>query len=311
MATRKFCIRCGRSLLKVSKKKVESVITPKPAAVPVPEPIPEHVVPKPETEDAWVKPSEVSRDRVRSAPGSKQMSELEKAQAIFAKAELAPIDEGSSSGIVEPRMLRASEVKEFLEGPTEVEAPVAVINDSTVAPTGPVTEPPPIAPPSTEDMEAQILGSMSTLVKQGEAAFDEPADDTTPPEVSGFAPIVSDEFSSSKYETSAETTAPITEVIPETPSPVAIEPTSVDLDVLIPCPKCGEVVSKDMFEYPKEVYSAMGSARLKQARFFIVQGKYNQAQKIVRVARALYQKAGDTEGVAEIDRIVESLGQRV
>ncbi|MHA1480523.1 MAG: hypothetical protein ACTSQZ_03770 [Candidatus Thorarchaeota archaeon] len=297
--------------MKTSKKKVESVIAPTPPTTPASEVIPEPVIPKPETEDAWVKPSEVSRDRIRTtAPGTKQMSELEKARAIFAKADEAGIEE-ASSGIVEPRMLRASEVKEFLEGPTEiVPDTVAVVDAPVIDPAAPITEPPPIAAPSTEDMEAQILGSMSTLVKQDETTSDEHVDDTIPPVVSGFAPVISDEFSSSKYETSAETEAPIAEVVPETPSPIDIEPTSMDLDTLIPCPKCGEIVSKDMFEYPQEVYSAMGSARLKQARFFIVQGKYNQAQKIVRVARALYQKAGDTEGVAEIDRIVESLVQR-
>ncbi len=66
--TRKFCIRCGASLLKPIKEK------------PAPTPAPEAAQPKaaapqatpkkplsPTTDDTWVKPSEVSRDRVRTA----------------------------------------------------------------------------------------------------------------------------------------------------------------------------------------------------------------------------------------------------
>ncbi|MHA1577038.1 MAG: hypothetical protein ACTSU3_06725, partial [Candidatus Thorarchaeota archaeon] len=176
------------------------------------------------------------------------------------------------------------------------------------------TQPPPIFPPSTEDMEAQILGSMSTIVSKDQTELDQVVADTmAAPAGTGFAPAVADDFSSSKYETSPEIETLIPEDIipvPDTPSVEETDPTSIDLDVLIPCPKCGEIVSKDMFEYPKEVYSAMGTARLKQVRFFIVQGKYKHAQKIIRIARELYQKAGDTEGVTEIDRIMESIVQK-
>ena len=54
----------------------------------------------------------------------------------------------------------------------------------------------------------------------------------------------------------------------------------------------------------------MAASRLKQVRFFIVQGKYSEAQNIIRIARSLYLKAGDTAGVAEIDTIVETLASR-
>ncbi|MCK4566885.1 MAG: hypothetical protein KAU48_06210, partial [Candidatus Thorarchaeota archaeon] len=84
--TRKFCIRCGGSLLKKTKA------TPAPTPAPVaPAPAVETpVAPQPTspttTDNQWVKPSEVSRDRVRVAGGTKQLSELEKARAAFAKA---------------------------------------------------------------------------------------------------------------------------------------------------------------------------------------------------------------------------------
>ncbi|MHA2085962.1 MAG: hypothetical protein ACXAAP_15185 [Candidatus Thorarchaeota archaeon] len=54
----------------------------------------------------------------------------------------------------------------------------------------------------------------------------------------------------------------------------------------------------------------MGAARLKDARFFLVQGKYEEAQKIVRIARAFYVKANDNEGVAQVDQVVESIARR-
>jgi len=115
--TRKFCIRCGGSLIKKAKPK--PVATPAPApevpATPVAE-TPASEQP-PTTDHKIVKPSEVSKDRVRVAGGSKKKSELEKAQEAFAKAETVGIDEAEGSGIIETRMLRASEVRELLEGP--------------------------------------------------------------------------------------------------------------------------------------------------------------------------------------------------
>ena len=101
--TRKFCIRCGASLIK--KSKPQAVTTPAPTPAPhVPE-TPAPVIsptpqPEPTTANQSVKPSEVSRDRVRVAGGSKKKSELEKAQEAFAKAETVGIDEADGSGIV-------------------------------------------------------------------------------------------------------------------------------------------------------------------------------------------------------------------
>ena len=60
-----------------------------------------------------------------------------------------------------------------------------------------------------------------------------------------------------------------------------------------------------MFEYPKEVYSGMGAARLKQARFFVVQGKPDLAMDAVRRARAFYDK----KGLKEVLKLVESLAK--
>ena len=92
--TRKFCIRCGASLI----KKEAPQATPEPVAAPPAPAAPEPVKSTPSpvsttTDDHWVKPSQVSRDRVRVAGGSKQKSELEKAREAFAKAETVGIDD--------------------------------------------------------------------------------------------------------------------------------------------------------------------------------------------------------------------------
>ncbi|MHA1927654.1 MAG: hypothetical protein ACTSV2_03630, partial [Candidatus Thorarchaeota archaeon] len=116
--TRKFCIRCGGSLLKKSKPApAPAPVAPAPVAPPVETPVTPQPNSTAKTNDQWVKPSEVSRDRVRVAGGTKQLSELDKARAAFAKAETVGIDEPDGSGVIETRMLRASEVRELLEGP--------------------------------------------------------------------------------------------------------------------------------------------------------------------------------------------------
>jgi len=319
--TRKFCIRCGGSLLKKSKA------TPAPAPVaqapvaPVAPVVETPVAPQPtsptKTEDQWVKPSEVSRDRIRVAGGTKQLSELEKARAAFAKAETVGIDEPGGSGIIETRMLRASEVKELLEGPGmmdtggEVPAPTMMEGSEPLPPEAAEMMTPSM--PTSAQIEESILGSRSVFVDK------DPEPEAPPmqpePEVSS---ALTTGFNSSKYEEDA-TAPPGTEEeattgfaaqappVTEAPAPTA---TVEDLDLIIACPDCGKVINVDMFEYPREVYSAMAAARLKQTRFFIVQGKGNEALRIVRLAHALYSKAGDNNGLDEVKKIIETLAKK-
>ncbi|MDF1541021.1 MAG: hypothetical protein P1Q69_19145 [Candidatus Thorarchaeota archaeon] len=248
-----------------------------------------------EEEDQWIKPSEVSRDRVRHGDGKKRITEFEKAQAAFAKAEEVGIEE-AESGIVLTRMLRASEVRELMEGVMEMPTVEESIDDDE-----PIIGPPPIAAPSPKDLEEQILGSQSAYVD----AKPEPEFVMEPSPDARVSPELSNDFSSSKYEEVEAETVP--EVVP-VPSPASsLEP---DLTNVTTCPSCGDVINVDAFEYPREVYSAMGAARIKQARFFVVQGKYDEAQKIVRIARAMFIKAGDDGGVAEINKLVDSLARR-
>ena len=311
---RKYCIRCGRSLIsKAPRKKKVTQPVPEIGTVTTEETLRKQEeaaaaeVPKPvEDQDQWVKPSEVSKGRVRSTSGTKKMTELEKAQAAFAKAEEVGIEE-ETSGIVVTRMLRASEVKELMEGVSAMPTAEDTTGDE------PIVGPPPIAAPSPQDLEEQILGSKSAFVDKP-TVVPEPEPVMPVVENSKVAPELATDFTSSKYTEIVAETVPV-EPAPVEPAHAPVEevaaPTSADLhyDAITACPGCGEVINVDKFEYPREIYSAMGAARMKQARFFVVQGKYEEAQKIVRVARSLFMKAGDDGGIAEVSKLVDSLAR--
>ncbi len=350
--TRKFCIRCGASLIKKEAPK-EKAPLPEPTAPSFADaPEPPTMAPPPTTseEDKWVKPSQVSTDRVRTAGGlTRPKSEFEKAKEAFAKAETVGIDEADGSGVIETRMLRASEVKELLEGPAmmaggEEIPPPRMMEGSEPLPPEAADFMPQAAPSSTQ-IEKSILGSKSAYVDQTPEPEPEPEPMAAPPmDEDAMPPGVSTEFASSRYETEEDmpvleaTTAeevtedelayddsdfssdiPEPETIPVSsaakPSIPAATPTETpqkvdsDLDLVITCPDCGKVITVDMFDYPIDVYSKMGAARLKQARFFVVQGKPEEAMKAVRKARSLYEKADDKKGLKEVLKLVESLAR--
>ena len=328
--TRKFCIRCGASLIKPEKPRASSTSakpqTPEPAAEGASSIEPTQAQQKASisTDDKWVKPSEVSRDRVRVAGGSKQKSELEKAREAFAKAETAGIDEADGSGIVESRMLRASEVRELLEGPgammgTEEVPPPRMMEGSEPLP--PEAEGM-VAPsmPTSSQIEESILGSKSGFVDKPKPAPAPPPSTDAYPEESPATPQASTGFSSSRYEQEGEVSdgGDTAEEIswsepdaPEAPKEPAKKIVDDAIDLVITCPDCGKTINVDMFEYPREVYSAMAAARMKQARFFIVQGKGDEALRVVRIANALYTKAGDKIGLQEIRKLIETLAKKV
>jgi len=329
--TRKFCIRCAASL--IVPRKPATISQPTPLA-PAPQPTPQPTTPPqaPQaasdqasvtTGDQWVRPSEISKNRVRTADRAKRKTELEKAREAFSKAESVGIDEAPGSGIVESRMLRASEVRELLEqtaeySAVEVPAPTLMEGSEPLPPDAAHLIPP--AMPTPADVEQSILGAKSTLVDRPT-----PAPTLGVTEITPQMPIEpGNEFTSTRYE-SAPAPAP-TEVVPPiapesipkapfapaapatpaTPSPSPIGgPENVTT-----CTTCGSVINVDMFEYPKEVYRGMGNARLKQARFLVVQGKYEDAQHVVRISRFLFMKAEDKNGLAEVGKLVDSLAKR-
>lgn len=329
--TRKFCIRCGTSLIKPAKPKAPAA----PATTPVSDMTEETAPPRESsqaeskrpasvtTDDKWVKPSEVSKDRVRVAGHTKGKSELEKAREAFAKAESAGIDEADGSGIVESRMLRASEVRELLEGPgammgtEEIPAPRMMEGSEPLPPEANEMVVPSV--PSSSQIEESILGSKSAFVEKKKPA-PAPQEDMVEIEAQTVTSDVSEEFSSSRYSEEEETPAQGAETSKievseaEEPRTARKEERKLSddaIDLVITCPDCGKTISVDMFEYPKEVYSAMAAARMKQARFFIVQGKGDDALRVVRIANALYTKAGDKIGLQEVRKLIETLAKKV
>ncbi|MGY5862703.1 MAG: hypothetical protein RTU09_10075 [Candidatus Thorarchaeota archaeon] len=270
-----------------------------------------------------MRPSEISRDRVRAAEGAKRKTELEKAREAFSKAENVGIDEASGSGIVESRMLRASEVRELLEqteefSAAEVPAPTLMEGSDPLSPDAAHLAAPTM--PTAADVEHSILGAKSTLVEQPTPAPTMGVTEITP-EVP-TAPV--EELASKEYD-SAPTPAPVEVAPPITPEPIPAAPFVPTAPTAPPtpapsstggpenvttCTTCGSVINVDMFEYPKEVYGAMGNARLKQARFLVVQGKYEDAQHVVRISRFLFMKAEDKDGLTEVGKLVDSLAKR-
>jgi hypothetical protein len=341
--TRKYCIRCGASLIKqevpVEKATLPTAQTPQVPETPAPAP-----PPTPSEQDKWVKPSQVDHDRVRSAGGlTRPKSEFEKAKEAFAKAETVGIEEADGSGVIETRMLRASEVKELLEGPgmmaggEEVPQPTMMEGSEPLPPEAAAFMPK--AGPTSSQIEESILGSKSAFVEHHPEPEPEPvippSPDTGIPhetsslsyEMEGEVPVLEATTVETPVEGHPSTPAPIYE---EEDSPVAPakapppsqpappeakkqpspqKPVDSDLDLVIACPDCGKVINVDMFEYPKEVYSGMGAARLKQARFFVVQGKPDLAMDAVRRARAFYEKADDKKGLKDVLKLVESLAK--
>lgn len=343
--TRKFCIRCGASLLAPSGKKgakavsevretgkvtTSSTIAKASAAARAPE---GEETPSPTTKDEWIRPSSVSRDRVRGGEHSRGKSELEKAREAFARAEAVGVAD-EDTGIVETRMMRASELRGLLEDSTGESGP------QSAGPSFPPERAPPPAPTATRvprpasavpteapDEEARILGLKSAFVSP-QKGQDERLLKPPEPLAEAVRPAMGEagsEFKSSRYE--AETPAPepaeIQEgadlqyeepIVAETAEPEPVEaapaPTSrspYDMDRVTTCINCGSVINIDMYDYPREVYSAMGNARLSQARFFIVQGKYPEAKEVLRIAGSLFAKAEDNNGLTLVRRLFESL----
>ncbi|MFX0045385.1 MAG: hypothetical protein ACFE8Z_06030 [Candidatus Hermodarchaeota archaeon] len=323
LPTRKYCIRCGNSLVPPPKKRAE----PAPQVPPsVPE-APAAEAPTPttgeeatvSTDDRWVRPSEVARDRVRTVTGAKQKTELEKAREAFARAEEVGIEE-EGTGVIETRMLRASEVRELLEASggmeTEAEMPEAP------APTmmeGSEPLPPEAAElmtpavPKPEQVEEQFLGTKSAFVAPG----DEPpptlgaSPDRHVATAPAAAPPIQQDAPPPAPPTPTATPVVHAETVAPTKEPVAPLPASpkFEIDAVTICQTCGEAVNVDTYEYPVEVYSAMGAARLKQARYLVVQGKSDDARRVVRIARGLFVKAGDENGVLETQRLIDSLAK--
>jgi hypothetical protein len=256
------------------------------------------------TDDNFVKPSKIARDRIRSSRTHRiAASEMDKAKHAFERAEEVGIVE-SGTGVIETRMLRASEVRELLSdwGTSEQ------TESSTVA------EPPNThsLPDRQEEMEQRFLGSQSALTNLGysekQQARSSALQVTTP----------SDDFSSTLYQTE-ESQQKQEQVSKErklgstvkAKSGIPSESTDVSAETppwAVICPDCGKVMISDLYDYPNDVYSQMGDARLKQAKYLFIQGKPEEALKAARFSRLFFEKAKDERGLIQLVRLERLLG---
>ncbi|MFO7836453.1 MAG: hypothetical protein R6V83_07355 [Candidatus Thorarchaeota archaeon] len=336
--TRRYCIRCGKRLVSPSRpsdsrdvraepqprSKEQKAAQTQEAEAPS-QPTPE----EPETTsstitsgDEWVRPSEVVRNRVRHGRAAAK-TELEKAQEAFAKGDEALIDDGNP-GIVETRMLRASEIHELMKEPEDISQPepqaVPESGTQTERQSKDRAEREASTAAYEEEMERNILGSESEFVKQkqGESkAESTSAEEKQAPQ--GVPRKISSEFQSSRYkekgaqdagssqEVEEFNTVPEGEEIATDTSPPQKPITEEEGKHVTTCPECGNVFGVDDFTYPDEVYRIMGEARLKQARFFVVQGNDEKAQEILRIARSLFKKTEDEDGLKQVEKLVDSL----
>ncbi len=225
---RKYCTRCGKLLLSVKDDKP----SPAPASIVtetiIPEVPPIDSAPgekfaasdsaKVTTNDEWVRPSQVSRDRVRTGSTSSGKTEMEKAKEAFAKAETAGFEEAEGSGIVEPRMLRASEVRELMSEGSVLPQEPAPPNQPEVIPAPTPTPTPSVVPPVDTPPVPEVVPEIPPTIVPAPSTnkLDPPVVKPTPP-----------------VETPLPAT-PTASVEPPIQEPVVTSAASISLDTRVP-----------------------------------------------------------------------------
>ncbi|MFW9800901.1 MAG: hypothetical protein ACFFD9_10720 [Candidatus Thorarchaeota archaeon] len=236
--TRKHCTRCGASLIGVVKEEKPKASTPVPEIGTVTKgetvedtrSVPSSTVPDtPETsgDGRLVRPSEVATNRVIAADRHVQKTEFEKAKEIFEQAEEYGIEEGGP-GIVETRMLRASEVRELLDSVAEMpQDPDLQASPGPGLPGEPETPAPAI--PTPQDIEESILGSKSTLVEQK-------AEPQPPASVEPVAPETPTPFAPVETPVKTETEVPYQPPVKRAAAPPTepVSPTPVERAPFVP-----------------------------------------------------------------------------
>jgi len=327
LPTRKFCIGCGSSLLvhAIKRKKERSMLAPKrwnaaaekyysviEASYSGFKTADSHAI---ESQDEIVRPSQIVRDRIRTTKYTRVESELEKARRAFARADAVGINE-EKAGIVETRMVRASEIPELMRTARERErTPIRETPDMDAMRTRELvsrkTMTGETVTPVREAAEKKMLGALSTYVtpdrtdSPSSPALKENTVSSTEDQTGRFA-----SFSSSRYEVAPS------ESMPEhqTDSPPAVEvPLVWELapemlpkgraTAATPQPKSVSAPEGSTFEYPRAVYKAMGAARLEQARRLVATGRKEEAQRAAYISRTFFELARDDAGVTQVDRL--------
>ncbi len=238
--TRKYCTRCGASLLKVVEPE-KPPTSEKPAVVEKPvAPVSQPTDPDLAVDEPLVRPSKVETDRMRPAERHVEKTELEKAREAFARAETVGIDEETGEGIVETRMLRASEVRELMESAASWSEPDPTPTQPSVTPESPE---PPAAPtmPTPQDIERGLLGSKSEFVEKPK-----PIPEVPPPQPS--AEQIGPPGTPTKPAPMARpkpTPAPVTSTPASTPAPT--------VKAKAPTPPPPQDVTAEMWEFEAKI----------------------------------------------------------
>ncbi|MHA1588660.1 MAG: hypothetical protein ACTSV9_07805 [Candidatus Thorarchaeota archaeon] len=255
-----------------------------------------------ESQDECVRPSQIVRDRIILTKYTRVESELEKARRAFARADAIGIKK-ETTGIVETRMVRASEIPELMRKARERKR-----TSSRETPDMDAMRTRETLTPAREAAERKMLGALSTYVTPNRT------DSTPSPRLTEDTTLSPGEqteqfasFISSRYEVAPSEPMPeqrtdsppaakvplVWELPPETPPKERATPQSK----IVSAPEPGT------FEYPRAVYKAMGVARLEQARRLIATGRNEEAQRAAYISRTFFELARDDAGITQVNRL--------
>ena len=258
-----------------------------------------------DSQDECVRPSQIVRDRIILTKYTRVESELEKARRAFARADAVGIKK-EKAGIIETRMVRASEISELMRKARERKR-----TPSRETPDMDAMRTEEALTPAREAAERKMLGALSTYVTPNRT-------DSTPnprlTEDPALSPGEQTEqfasFTSSRYEAAPSESKPErqTDSPPEVKMPLVWElppetPPKERTAAATPHPKTVSAPEAGTFEYPRAVYKAMGVARLEQARRLIAAGRNEEAQRAAYISKTFFELAQDDAGITQINRL--------
>jgi hypothetical protein len=258
-----------------------------------------------ESQDECVRPSQIARDRIILTKYTRVESELEKARRAFARADAIGIKK-ETTGIVETRMVRASEIPELMRKARERKK-----TSSRETPDMDAMRTRETLTPAREAAERKMLGALSTYVTPNRT------DSTPSPRLTEDPALSRGEqteqfasFTSSRYEAAPSEPKPeqrtdsppaakvplVWELPPETPPKERVTAVTPPSEI-VSAPEAGT------FEYPRAVYKAMGVARLEQARRLIAAGRNEEAQRAAYISKTFFELARDDAGITQVNRL--------
>ena len=268
-----------------------------------------------ESQNECVRPSQIVRNRIIMTKYVRVEPELEKARRAFARADAVGIKE-ETAGIVETRMVRASEIAELMRSarasertPSRETPDMDAMRTKELVSRMAMSRETPT--PARETAERKMLGTLSAYVTPNRTDSPSSPTLTEDPALSpGGQTGQFASFISSRYEVAPS------EPMPEhqTDSPPAVKvplvweltpemPPKERTTAATPQPKIVSAPEASTFEYPRAVYKAMGAARLEQARRLVATGRKEEAQRAAYISRTFFELAQDDAGITQVDRL--------